>query len=155
MSEKGYKYKNIDFDSYIKKHPDLRFQMEKLRQASNKELNVMYRELVMDVEKANKFTNSVGSLANVFAEHSDADLVLFIAYQGFKKSTGMMAKDIFANSLFYALTGSINMQPSQGGSFAIALIDGNSGEILWTNVGSPLDLVFKELPNKANPKPNK
>ena len=159
--EKGYDFKNFNFADLESSNPDLKFQIEKLREATKKELDVMYKQGSMEPEKAYQFKNSVGSLANYFSEKSGADLILLLNYEGFEKSDGMVAKDVAASVLFGVLTGSVYVEPSEAGVIQAALIDGTTGNLLWTNVTNapsttpPVQAVFKELPNKTSPMPNK
>ena len=79
---------------------------------------------------------SVGLAATVVASRMDADAILLSRYSGFKKSGGQAAKEIMAGALLAVLTGYAAIPAHEGGTVAMALIDGATGEILWTGGGN-------------------
>lgn len=163
--QKGYQFRNVDFDTYFKQYPDINFQHQKLREAVESELAPLYKEKTMAKEAAFKVTPSVGPLANVFSEASGADLLVIAYYVAFEKSGGMVAKDVTASILFGALTGLMPVSPTEGAVLQVAVIDGTTGAISWTNMevvpslssgsnqATILAKFFEELPNKSQPKP--
>jgi hypothetical protein len=54
-------------------------------------------------------------------------------YYGFEKSAGMVAKDIAAGVLLALVTGTAPISASQGSQVEVALIDGDTGAVLWVN----------------------
>ena len=178
FQDKGYKFINVNFEDYYAEYPNLKFDLEKLRTASSEALDDMYKNPQLEPKVAFNFQKSVGPLANIFADASGADLVLLINYEGFEKSDGMVAKDIAASVLVGVLTGMVPIQPTEAGGLEAILIDGSSGDILWTNVGAttyplnkydpstaqesglfvktramtPLGVVFEALPDKTKSK---
>lgn len=144
----------IDYD-FIKagaEHSELAFALTQCGDALKKAEKTLYNK---PVESKNKdsFSESIGASANTIAELTGADALLLIDYQGFEKSSGMIAKDVIAGALLGALTGTAQIAPSAGSSLKMALIAANSGNVLWVNRKavpaldtSALKLVMSEFP---------
>ena len=83
-----------------------------------------------------------------------ADALIIANYQGFDKSSGLMAKEITSSVLLGALTGVYYAPAKSGGRIELSLIDGVSGDVLWSNVfggslsaGNNLSIAMARLPS--------
>lgn len=139
LESHGYAAKSDILDKARSGDKDFNFQLEQLKDAYVQVAKEMYAQPMVPVEKADKFKVGVGPLANPFATLAGADALMLARYQGFDKSKGLVAKEIVASALLAALTGSYYVPANNGGTIELSLIDGVSGEILWSNVsGGPV-----------------
>lgn len=112
---------------------EFNFNLEQLKGAYVQIAKELYATPMVQEAEASKFKVGVGPLANTFAAVSGADALMFARYQGFDKSDGLIAKEVVASALLAALTGSYYIPMKEGGAVELSLIDGVSGDILWSN----------------------
>jgi len=135
----GYTAKSDVLDKARSGDKEFNFQLEQLKGAYVQVAKELYAQPMVEVEQSSKFKVGVGPLANPFAAISGADALMFARYQGFDKSDGLVAKEVLASALLAALTGSYYIPMKSGGQIELSLIDGVSGEILWSNAsGGPM-----------------
>lgn len=135
----GYTPKSDILDKARSGDKEFNFQLEQLKGAYVQVAKELYAQPMIQVEKADKFKVGVGPLANPFATIAGADALMLARYQGFDKSSGLVTKEIVASALLAALTGSYYVPAKNGGQIELSLIDGVSGEILWSNAsGGPV-----------------
>lgn len=132
------------------------FAYEQLKGAYMQAAKELYAQQMVQVTESDKFKVGIGPIANPFAAACNADALFFARYSGFDKSTGLITKDIVASALLGALTGSYYVPASNGGRIDLALIDGVTGDVLWTNnAGGPtthytsLMAAIEKLPNRS------
>jgi hypothetical protein len=163
LSDHGYTVANADFNSLISSNSDMAFDLTQIKSTAKEQVKEIYSEGAVRTDQPRYFSKSVGANINPFAEYAKADALLYIDYSGFEKSPGMVTKDIAAGVLLAVLTGNNQAQvaPAKGGNVFIALLDGTSGDILWTNSGgtvlAPGDTLKTELGNihkKGEAEPN-
>lgn len=133
LEQHGYQVKTELIDQLNGDNKQLNFDFEQLKAAYAQASKELYAKRNVPEQEANNFKVGIGPVANRFASASGADALLYIRYAGFTKTGGQIAKDIIAASLIGALTGVVAVPASQGGSVEVALIDGVSGDVLWTN----------------------
>ena len=106
------------------------------------DIQTLYKQALKDI-KANKktsFTYEVGSGANYFAENHEANAIILTRQTGTRLSQGMNAAQIaqnVASALTYALVGVSaggGGQPPFTLETEIAVVDTESGDILWYNL---------------------
>lgn len=153
----GYTSKSDVLDKARSGDKEFNFQLEQLKGAYTRVAKELYEQPMVQVEQSSKFKVGVGPLANPFAAISGADALLFARYQGFDKSEGLIAKEVLASALLAALTGSYYIPVKSGGQIELSLIDGVTGDILWSNAaGGPLGAyaslvnAMTKLPAKAS-----
>ncbi len=81
---------------------------------------------------------AIGAYVNEVAAPLEADAVLVSRYRGWRKSAGQQRKDQTSAALLGTITLGVrtaNTEPDSG-YLEMALIDGHSGEILWTAIAS-------------------
>lgn len=115
---------------------ELRFEVENIREAVNKVSSQTYQSRSMSIEEAGKVKATVGPMVNRVADSAEADALLVINYYAFEKSKGQQAKDILAASVFGALTGVVSVPAAAGSSVHVSLLDGTTGDVLWSNLAA-------------------
>ncbi len=156
LKERGYEVRESQLETLHKDEDDIRYELEQLKTAYKQASKELYEKPAVPPEEAYKFKVSVGPVINQFAERAGVDALVVVYCSGFEKSGGLQAKEIVASALLAALTGSYVVSQNQGASVEAALIDGTSGDILWSNVtGGQLSVeaimknVIAELPDKG------
>lgn len=134
----GYTPKAVLLDKAKAGDREFNFQLEQIKGAYGLISKDLYARPHVPVEESTKFKLGVGPLANPFASQSGADALIFARYYGFTKSDGLIAKEVVASALLAALTGVYYIPIKSSGQIELSLIDGVSGDVLWSNVaGGP------------------
>jgi hypothetical protein len=116
----------------------------------------VYRKGALPREQALQCKATMASAVNLFADRAQADAVLFTTMDAATKSAGLRGKDVFYTVLF-ALGGTYVEAPVAAAILELALVDGTSGELLWSHrVGATfrksidpaflVNLAFAEFP---------
>lgn len=147
LQRNGYVAKTDVLDKARSGDKEFNFQLEQLNGAFVQVAKELYAQPMVQVEQSNKFKVGVGPLANTFSAIAGADALVLTRYQGFDKSSGLMTKEVFSSVLFASLTGSISVPAKRGGQIELSLIDGVTGEILWSNTASGPVGAFANLEN--------
>ncbi len=143
LQEKKYRVLPFNFEEAFRQHDGLSFEFEKLKSIHTSLIQEIYPDysvsLQKSVEEAYATKKSVGPIVNQFADMANADMLLITNYNGFEKSSGLIAKDIIFRTVLHSVTNSYG-GPSDigGGRLVAALLDGTTGDILWVNIGSEL-----------------
>ncbi|MDD5449716.1 MAG: hypothetical protein PHO42_03860 [Candidatus Omnitrophica bacterium] len=103
----------------------------------------MFDKTVIDISKRKqpKFTYTLGSEVNTFADLAGCDMLIFIKEEGLQKSAGEIAKDVVKSTVFTVaclLVGVVATPIPQTSAtiMHVAFVDANDGAILWyTNNG--------------------
>lgn len=114
----------------------LGFEYENLKMAYAQASKELYEKNKVPVNESTNFNVSVGPVANTFSAAGSADALVYVRYRGFDKSGGQMAKEIVGAALLAVLTGVAPISSATGGRIELAVIDGTSGQVLWTNTFS-------------------
>lgn len=130
----GYTPKSVLLDKARAGDREFNFQLEQIRNAYGLLSKDLYARPQLPVEESTKFKLGVGPLANPFASLSGADALIFTRYFGFSKSDGLIAKEVVASALLAALTGAYYIPIKSSGQIELSLIDGVSGDVLWSNM---------------------
>ena len=139
LQSHGYTAKSEVLDKAKSGDKEFNFQLEQLKGAYVQVAKELYAQPMVQVEKSDKFKVGVGPLANPFANVAGADALILVRYQGFDKSSGLLTKEVVASALLGVLTGSYYVPAKNGGQIELSLIDGVSGEVLWSNTsGGPV-----------------
>lgn len=162
LQNHGYTAKSDVLDKARSGDKEFNFQLEQLKGAYVQIAKELYAQPMVQEEESVKFKVGVGPLANPFAAISGADALMLVRYQGFDKSGGLMAKEITASIMLAALIGSYYVPAKSGGQIELSLIDGVSGDILWSNasggpVGAYVSLMnatvkLPSVPSMSDPK---
>ena len=136
--KKGYDVQPLGLgEEELNKNPDLRTDLFHLRE--------LYAKTLEDISKRRqkKFTYSVGSDVNRFADLSGADAVILVRIEAFKKTKGEITKDFFKTVLIAAVTGMQIQYFHDAAAIQLAVVDGNTGDILWFNAapGGEVDVA--------------
>lgn len=132
IKEKGFTFQDIKLaEEDLDKEPDLKFEINKVQ----KKFNQVNEKIMKDIYKK-ELNYSIGSEVNQFADRADADGLIFIRGIGFKKSAGQVTKD-FLKSLAIGIATAGAVTPAgytySTVSLQVALVDSDTGEILWYN----------------------
>lgn len=158
LVKNGYQVCDMHFDELAETDSELAFQIEQLKNAYAAASKDLYSGETVAADDYKHFRVTVGPIVNRFAELADADALLLIEFAGIVKSEGQMRKEIAANILLGALTGTYAHPVSEVSAVEIALLDANTGDILWTNVksaasvsGDVLGDALARIPAKTAP----
>jgi hypothetical protein len=134
LTDHGYDVVDFDFEQSLKEDSEFAFRVELLRH----EFGFIRRELRENPAASEgammSFQSSVGSVANTLSEKSGADAILLMHYDGFQKSTGLIVKDTAVALVLGALTGIAVASPQSGATVELVMIDGTTGNVLWSDV---------------------
>jgi hypothetical protein len=100
-----------------------------------------FYEKAASLEEARQLRVSVGPAAKLVASQEHVDALLIARYTGNEKSGGRKAVEVVGSALIAGLTG-ISGGPITGavGEVWLILIDGSSGDVLWSNrLSGPTD----------------
>jgi len=136
LGARGYEVCDTHFDELVEADPDLAFQVEQLRTAFTEASKDLYTGKTVSEDEYKTFDVNVGPIVNRFSEIAGADALLIMTFSGIVKSEGEMSKEIAAHILLGALTGSYAHPASEASAIEVSLLDGNTGDVLWTNVNS-------------------
>jgi len=131
LVDKGYEIKKLDLsEKTLAENPELRTSLFHANELFKKALNDISKR------KQRKFTYTLGSEVNVFADLADCDILVFVKEEGIKKSAGEVAKDVAKGVVLTAvclLVGVIYIPIPQTTATLvhIAIVDSNDGAILW------------------------
>lgn len=129
LAKRGYAMKPLDAsDPRFSEHPELKASLHTVQELFDKRMEEYQKRWF-----PGRFTYSVGSEVNVFADLADADVLVLVRCLGIRKSAGEMTKDIMKSLLIgVASLGSVMMIPYHAATvIQVAVIDGNTGDILW------------------------
>ena len=110
-------------------------------------IQTLYKQALQDIAKNKKpnFTYEVGSGPNVFADKYQAHAIILMRQTGTKLSQGVINAQLVQNMASIATTLLVGV-PAGGGvqpwwtlTTEIAVVDAESGDILWYNLGLTTD----------------
>lgn len=144
--EKGYDVHSLELsEEELNSTPDLKTDLFNLRE--------IYVKTLEDISKRRqkKFTYSVGSDVNRFADLSQSEVLVLTKVDAFKKTKGEIAKDLAKSILIAVVTGIQVHSLHDAVSIRLAVVDGNTGDILWLNAmpGGGVDAAKEKELRKA------
>lgn len=121
------------------------------------EMQTLYKQALQDIQKNKKpgFTYEIGAGPNYFAEKYHANAVVLIRQRGTKLSDGMIASQVAANvasiatTLLVGVSAGGGVQPWRTLQTEVALVDADSGDILWYNIDQTVDDYTKPENDKV------
>jgi len=125
----------------LKEKPELRFKLTQVQEAFTREMGEAYQREMMRRSKAFKAEHSLGPGVNVFAEHAQADGLVFIRMRGFHESKGQRGMD-YTLAVALAVATGVYADPGsgEGAVVQVGLVDGATGDVLWCNMRRATDL---------------
>lgn len=158
LQERGFEVIEFDFERAIEEDEEFAYTVTQVREGFAEARAQLYRRGVVYEENKRDVKASIGSAVNMVSEKSGADAVMLIHYSGMKKSGGEVAKDIAVGVMIGLLTGSAPISNTEASHVEIAIIDGVTGDVVWTNIlNSPhlsarvADMALDKLPNDIDP----
>jgi hypothetical protein len=155
LEEGGYKVIDFDFEAAKQQDESLALVITEFVSGYDNAKEELQHGKQLSLVEANSIRASLGEAATRVAAAADADAVLLVRFAGFQKSGGQVAKDVGTSILVGVLTlgAVIPIQPASGAFTEVALVDGYTGDILWTDIrggalGSELtDSLMDTLPD--------
>ena len=130
----GFEVRNFDFREAMEIDSELAFTMNQVF----KSLDALGKQYevgkLVPVNEALLQNWSVGPEINLLSEAAEVDSLLFMRYQGYRRSKGLRTKDIAASVVSAVIFGVAVLPPSEFGMLYMAFVDGESGEVLWANL---------------------
>jgi hypothetical protein len=142
LTERGVAAKQASLEeSALKEKPDLRFKLTQMQTAFAREMGKAYQHETMRRSKAFKSEHTLGPSVNVFADRDQVDGLVFVRVRGVRQSEGQRSFVLFTDTLFAVATG-VWQDPGSGEAaiVQIGLVDGTTGDVLWSDMGRTLDL---------------
>jgi hypothetical protein len=153
LQGRGYAAKMDVIEKSQSGDKEFNFQLEQFRSAYVQASKELYARAMVEEDESTKFKVGVGPIANPFAAVAGADALMIASYQGFDKSSGLMAKEITTSVLLAALTGVYYGPAQSGGRIELSLIDGVSGNVLWSNASAGPVSAYATLSSATAPLP--
>jgi len=131
----GYEVVEFDFAKAIAEDEDFAFTITQVRDAFDMARQELRAGRELSAAQKRAFNASVGSAVNAVSARTDADAVLLLRYAGFRKSEGMVTRDVASSVAFAILTmgQGLLVHNTSGAQIEAALIDGVTGDVLWTD----------------------
>jgi len=133
LEARGFKVVDFDINAEMENDKDFAFEVNQVEEAFKQARQELYDGKQVSEEDKAKFNASLGPVVNTIVSRAGADAVLLLHYYGYEKSAGMIAKDIAASVLLTLVTGSTPVAATEGSQVEVALIDGDTGAVLWVN----------------------
>lgn len=133
LESKGYQVAALDYARLTAENPELAFEIDQLKQAFRDAGEAMRKESAT-TENYARFKESVGERAGAVAAPLGVDALLLVDFNGFEKSSGKIAQEMAATVVFALLTGQVAVAQNSGSGVHLGLVEGSSGDVLWTNV---------------------
>ncbi|GEM_PF-2262124 len=97
--------------------------------------------------KANEHHNyecNLGEEAKNVASFANADALVFSNFKAWKRTGGSIATELAVKALLAVAGGVSAAQPTAGETLQVALVDGNTGDVLWIN--ETFEAFFRPIP---------
>lgn len=147
LEKRGYRVLPFNADQLQQSGQDTNFTLQQVKTAYTEASKQLYERGLVGEEEAKQFRVSVGPVVNPVAEVLQADALLLVRYAGFKKSDGLIAKEVVSGALLGALTGVVIIPAATGASMEMVLLDATNGDVLWANRGlGNAALLVEKLP---------
>lgn len=155
LEEGGYEVVDFDFAAAKQQDETLATLITDFVTGYDNAKEELQHGKAISLEEAKNIRASLGEVATRVAAAAEADAVVLVRFGGFEKSEGQIAKDVGTSLLIgvISLGTVIPIQPTSGAFTEVALIDGYSGDILWTDIrGGALsseltDMLLDQLPD--------
>jgi len=162
LEARGYEVRRFDLEVAKTKLKDADFTVEQVKSAYRAASSQLYERAMVSEEDSQQFRVSIGPVGGALAEALDADAFLFTRFDGFERSSGLIAKDIAAGVLVGVLTGVAHVPAPNGGSMEMALVNAVNGNVLWANRGGwanrgepNAQFMLEKLPRQGMPSAGK
>ena len=156
LAEKGFRVVSYDFNNEISRNEDFAYTVNQVKEAYGEARKILYVDQDRAENEEQALTANVGSVINAVSQKTGADSLLLINYSGIKKSGGSVAKDITVGVIIGLLTGYVPVSAMEASYVEVALIDGRTGDVLWTNFSHGqyinsiiLSRALQEMPDKS------
>lgn len=158
LTQRGYEVVPFDFAKEREADPDFAFALNQVIEAFDRvKEDMLLGRPIPEVDKR-KFAQSLGEAVNLVADRAAVDAVVIVQFAGFDKSGGTRAKEMASSILLAALLGSTAIAPSEGSYVELALVDGVTGNLLWTDAAGVAKLesgtiaaAIASLPSDVDP----
>lgn len=142
FKERGYEVVAVDWARHSSENPDFAYELQQLRMAFTSASEELYKKAMVSEEEHDDFSVTIGPVVNQFADMAGADALVVVRYAGFEKSQGLVAKEVVGNALLAALSGVYYQPVKIAGAVEVAVLDGNTGDVLWCNAQAGVDTAY-------------
>ncbi len=104
LNDHGFATSKVDLAALVQENTELAFQVEQVKNAYEAAAKELYDGTVTE-DDYKRFRVSLGPVVNPVADVAGADALLLVKFEGITKSAGQVRKEIAANVLLGALTG--------------------------------------------------
>jgi hypothetical protein len=136
VSSHGFHVRHFDCAKALPEEPELAFAASQVQERLDEIPSEHTVGALTSFDRAVIDNHSVGSEINLLADAANADALVFLHYQGLRRSAGLRAKDAAAAMLSAVLIGSYVVPVPEYGVLQMAFVDGESGEVLWANANA-------------------
>lgn len=141
LAKRGFQVQPVDFEAWMQQYPQMRAEMGRIWVSYDQITKDLYSKQ-MDEKEAFQTQKTLGPAVNPFADAAKTDMLMMVKFEGFEKSGGMQAKDLTVAITMGVLLGVAPMSPSDAAAVHAVLIDGTTGNILWSNVAPGVKSVL-------------
>ena len=131
-------------ESGVASNSDLRFQATELQATFDQALGDLFATPQGPTRQASQVSRSLGPQAARVADPLGVDALALVRIEGYSKSGGEIAKDLAKAFVVGFMTAGtlVPVSPRSGATIVSALIDGSTGDVLWTNVARSQSASF-------------
>ncbi len=133
LAEKGFIPVKITADQLATRLSNHNVKIASLKNRYDEVSKNLYAKPKISEEEAKQFRESVGEAANIIASGVNADALLVVNLTGQIKSTGKAATELAASTAVLLLTGVSIVSAPEMEIVEVALVDGLTGDILWSD----------------------
>lgn len=136
LTNQGYEVVEFDFAAARAEDAELATLLGDFNAAYDQAKKDLKAGQMISEAEASSVRSTLGEAAILVADEADADAVLLVRFAGFDKSEGQVAKDLGTSILVGVLTMGtvVPIMPTSGAVMEVALIDGGTGDVLWTDM---------------------
>lgn len=145
---RNYQVVFYDFNAALEADEEFAYTLTELREGFAQAKSDFVKGKMLTGEEK-RFRENMARSANVITGQAGADAILLLTYNGYRKSDGLIAKDMATSVILAALTGSVAVTPNEGAGLEVALVDGHTGDILYTNTAFAPTLSGVEVLGKS------
>jgi hypothetical protein len=154
LQSKGFEVIEFDFETAISEDEEFAYTLNQVSEGFSEARKQLYARAVIPEDEKRSIKASVGTAVNMVSEKSGADAVMLINYEGMKKSGGEVAKDVAVAVMLTLLTGSTPVSNTEASYVEIAVVDGVTGDITWSNIFNSPQLSTQGATAALQPLPN-
>ncbi|MBY6187953.1 hypothetical protein KUV89_15140 [Marinobacter hydrocarbonoclasticus] len=160
LEAQGFEVRVVERGEMETQFANFNFDLAALRESYTALVPALYDGKPVSEKDMASFSQSVGEAASIVAHYTESDGILLVRYSGWEKSAGNVAKDVASSVLVGVLTAGmvVPVQATSGEMVEAALIDGDTGAVVWSNImhwgsndGTAIENNFTQLEKLERP----